>query len=234
MRSYFQSKACVVAGCLLVFFVGLSFLLQGCTKNIAAETSAADESVKVHRVAVFPIHRLEAEDAADRVLRSPIGDTIVTAGVMEPDAQKVVEDVLLKMLDQNKKLEIVPPERVQGVFQRISSESLKTPRREALVKTGRELDVDAVLYGYVYRFRERKGYAYGTDQAASVAFELNLISARDGSILWKGTFDKTQKSLMENLLQFFAFKKEGWRWVTARELTEEGVAELLKTIPGGQ
>jgi TolB-like protein len=138
------------------------------------------------------------------------------------------------VIDKTGKYEIVPPERVNGIFQRISMASFKTSLKDTLIKSGRELGADAVLYGYVYRFRERKGFAYGTDQAASVAFAMQLISARDGSLLWKGIFDKTQKSLMENVFQVFSFYKERGRWVTARELTEEGVLEFVKTFPGGQ
>jgi len=103
-----------------------------------------------------------------------------------------------------------------------------------LIKSGRELGADAVLYGYVFRFRERKGFAYGTDKAASVAFAMHLINVRDGSLLWKGIFDKTQTTLMEDIFQILSFYKERGRWVTARELTEEGVSEILKTFPDGQ
>jgi len=111
---------------------------------------------------------------------------------------------------------------------------LKLPLKELLIKSGRELGADAVLYGYVFRFRERKGFAYGTDKAASVAFAMHLINVRDGSLLWKGIFDKTQTTLMEDIFQILSFYKERGRWVTARELTEEGVSEILKTFPDGQ
>ena len=233
MRSISVSKACVLkAGCFFILFISLSLIFQGCTQNhISSVTSPKDKSVTLRRIAVFPIQRIDPDEAVENVLHCPICGTILTVGSIEPEAEKVVEDVFLQKMDKAGKFEIVPPERVYGVFQRISADALKTPLNELLIKSGRELGADAVLYGYVFRFRERKGFAYGTDKAASVAFAMHLIDVRDGSLLWKGVFDKTQTTLMENIFQIFAFKG---RWLTARELTEEGVLEILKTFPGGQ
>jgi hypothetical protein len=221
--------------CIFVVLISLSLILQGCTQNnVITENFLKDESVSLRRIAVFPIQRIGKDETSDQAWRCPISGTIVTVGNLDPQAEKVVEDVFLQVINKTGKYEIVPPERVNGVFQRISMSSFKTSLKDSLIKSGRELGADAIMYGYVYRFRERKGFAYGTDQAASVAFAMNLISVRDGSLLWKGIFDKTQTSLMENVFQVFAFFRERGRWVTARELTEEGVSEFVKTFPGGQ
>ena len=238
MKGLSISKACASKACclLIVFvFISLFLVLQGCTQNkISSVTSPKDEAVTLRRIAVFPIQRIDSDEDVDHSIRCPICGTILTVGRIEPEAEKTVEDVFLQAIDKERKFEIVPPDRVYGVYQRISSDSLKTPLKESLIKSGRELGADAVMYGYVYRFRERKGYAYGADQAASVAFAMHLISVRDGSVIWKGNFDKTQRSLMENILHLSAFFKERGQWVTARELTKEGVSEILKTFPRGQ
>lgn len=236
MKGLSISKACAIKACrLLIIFISLSLILQGCTQNqISAVSSPKDEPVTLRRIAVFPIQRIDNEENAEHSLRCPICGTILTAGLIEPKGEKAVEDVFLQSVDKIGKFEIVPPDRVYGVFQRISADSLKVPLKELLIKSGRELGADAVMYGYVYRFRERKGYAYGADQTASVAFAMHLISVRDGAVIWKGVFDKTQRSLMENIFHLSAFFKERGRWVTARELTEEGVSEILKTFPRGQ
>jgi hypothetical protein len=65
-----------------------------------------------------------------------------------------------------------------------------------------------------------------------VAFDLHLVRVKDGTIVWRGSFDKTQSSLMENVFQFSSFFSGGGKWITAKELAEEGLAALLKTFPG--
>ena len=95
-------------------------------------------------------------------------------------------------------------------------------------------EADGIVVGYVYRFRERKGYPYSVKRPASVAFEIHLVRVKDGAIVWRGNFDKTQTSLMENLLQMSWFFREGGQWVTAEELAREGVERLLDTYPGIQ
>jgi len=236
MRSLSSFKAQgFLTGCLLIVFSSLLFILSGCAQNnLLTETYPKKEPVKINRIAVFPIQRVDPDQAVDNALRCEVCGAIINLGSVEAEAEKVVEEVFLQDIQKTGKYEIVPPERVQGVFQRISAGSMKSSLKELLVKSGRELGADAILYGQVYRFRERKGYAYGTDQTAAVAFTLHLIDVRDGSLLWKGRFDKTQTSLMENIFQVFTFYKERGRWLTARELTDEGVSEMLTTFPGGQ
>jgi hypothetical protein len=88
------------------------------------------------------------------------------------------------------------------------------------------------VVGHLYRFRERIGESYSVEQPASVAFEVHLIRVEDGELVWRGAFDRTQGSLMENLLQISYFFREKGRWVTAEELAAEGVKEILKSFPG--
>ena len=100
------------------------------------------------------------------------------------------------------------------------------------VQVGKELNADAVLVGFVFRYREREGYAYSVNRPASLAFEVHLISLKEDNSIWEGSFDETQKSLSENVLKLYAFLKIGSKWLTADELAEQGVEEVLKKFPG--
>jgi hypothetical protein len=59
-----------------------------------------------------------------------------------------------------------------------------------------------------------------------------LIKAIDGSTIWRGVFDKTQKSLMEDVFQVSSFFKGGGKWLTARQLSKQGMDEIFETFPG--
>lgn len=99
---------------------------------------------------------------------------------------------------------------------------------------GERLDADAVLTGTIAIFEERVGTPLGVERPASVSFEARLIRAKDGVVLWSGRYYETQKSLTEDIGQFFIFLKRRGKWLTARQLAEYGVDEVLKTFPSRQ
>ena len=122
-------------------------------------------------------------------------------------AEKTVENIFTDKLREFKEVQIIPQERVQSVYKRTVSESLKKPLLEVLKNVGHELKADVLAVGYIYRYEERVGYDYSTERPASVAFEIYMINPAEGDIIWRGVFDKTQKSLMEDLFQISSFFK---------------------------
>jgi hypothetical protein len=147
-------------------------------------------------------------------------------------SETVVEGIFLERLKDEKAFALIPPDRVGGVYEGVTGALFKADILDVLKKVGTELEADGIILGYVYRFRERKGFSLSVEKPASVAFEIHLIRVSDGAIVWKGIFDKTQASLMENLLQIASFIKEGGKWVTAKELAAEGMDDVLKDFPG--
>lgn len=184
------------------------------------------------RLAVIPFEAVMPEDASSTTVRCPICGSVNSSGGIVAGAEKNLQEIFTDKLRDLKNVEMIPSEKASGVYRRISSESLKQPLLQVLQRTGRELRVDVIAAGYVYRYRERVGYSYSAERPASVAFEIHLISVQDGATLWRGIFDKTQKSLMEDVFQASSFFKGGAKWLTARELTKLGVDEVFKTFSG--
>lgn len=145
-----------------------------------------------------------------------------------------MEDLFLERLKTNRKLIIIPGDKTEGVYRRVLSESFKASLVHVIMKVGKELGVDGIAVGFVYCYREREGYAYSAEKPASVSFELSLVRVSDGAILWSSYFDKTQESLMENLLQIATFIRGGGKWVTARQLSAEGMDRMMESFPGIQ
>jgi hypothetical protein len=50
-------------------------------------------------------------------------------------------------------------------------------------------------------------------------------------MLWQAKFDKTQRSLSEDILDARAFFKKGAKWLTADQLARYGVNEIFKKFP---
>ncbi len=208
-------------------------MVTGCHYREDSAVSASEGKVVFDRIAVVPFQQMLPDESMSGTVHCPLCGITVTASAAEGNPERVLETLFLEQLDKNKpKFSLIAGERVAGVFRRVSADSLKTPLRQVLRDVGNELGAEGVVAGYLYRFRERKGVAYTVEQPASVAFEIHLLRVSDGALIWRGTFDKTQSSLMEDLFQFSSFYRGKGRWVTAEELTEEGLEQVLKTFPG--
>lgn len=164
-------------------------------------------------------------------MKCPLCGTSFTANRSAGSPEQAVEALFLRQLEKNPKINVMAGDRVAGIQRRVSAAAGRVPLRQVLGEVGRELGAEAVVVGYVYRFRERKGVAFAAEQPASVAFDLHLLRVEDGAIVWKGHFDRTQTSLLEDLLQVDSFIRQRGRWATAEELAADGVEQLFKTFP---
>ncbi|MCD6307115.1 MAG: hypothetical protein J7M32_12625, partial [Deltaproteobacteria bacterium] len=52
------------------------------------------------------------------------------------------------------------------------------------------------------------------------------------AVIWRGNYDKTQRSLSENLFDLNTYIKSGGRWLTARDLAVLGLRHLIAEMPG--
>lgn len=96
-----------------------------------------------------------------------------------------------------------------------------------LRQIGEMVYADAVMSATLLRFRERVGEGWGAKSPASVAFNLELVDVRRGDIVWSARYDETQKSLSENFFAVFDVAQRGFRWLSAEELTHEGVRKAV-------
>jgi hypothetical protein len=208
---------------------GIIFLFGCAAPSSSVSLSGTGGSYK--RIAVLPFTLAKAEDAVNRLVpRDILGHKDLSA----ESAENVVESIFLEKLAENKNIEIIQVDQTEGAYRQIATESISAKEEDLIRKLGKELRADAIVVGYVYRYMERVGTPYGADKPASVAFEIQLIDVKEGSRSWKATFDKTQRSLMENLFHFRFFVKEKGRWVTARELAEEGIEQIMQNFPGAR
>jgi hypothetical protein len=206
--------------------------LVGCHYREDSGLPLPEGKIAFERIAVVPFQQVAPEEAASGAVRCPLCGMTFSAAGSPGHPEKVLEELFLTQLEKERpRIGVIAGERVAGVYRRVSSDSLTISPREVLRRVGDELGAEGVVAGYVYRFRERKGVSYTVQQPASVAFEIHLLRVSDGALVWRGTFDKTQSSLMENLLQFASFFRGKGKWVTAEELAGEGVEEVLKTFP---
>lgn len=119
----------------------------------------------------------------------------------------------------------------QNEYELLLEEALeKVKTHMALVKFFTEkTNTQALLYGKIFRFKERRGSSWSVSEPASVSFVLTLYEGQTGKILWHRVFDETQKPLSENLLNLPLYGKI--KWLSAEELATRGLKNILKGFP---
>ncbi len=214
----------------LYFFLLILFVfISGCASGPARATFPKNENQPV-KIALLSFKRVPPDESL-RTVVCPLTGMIYRSCDSPAGTEQDLEKYFLEGLEPPYHRNLIPAERADGIYRRISSASFKTSQAQILKSLGEELNADAVLTGYLFCYRERVGYNYAAEKPASVAFGIYLVRVSDGTFIWKGVFDKTQKSLFEDVLQIKSFVREGGKWVPADVLLREGVEEVLKSFP---
>ncbi|MCD6486616.1 MAG: hypothetical protein J7K35_04755 [Syntrophobacterales bacterium] len=208
-------------------------LLTGCvSKNTGGANTLHRKAVSgLKKIAVVPFQAITSDDPDIRVIRCPVCGTTFRTCNFAGNPEKKTEEIFLKGLESSGQYSLIPPGYVDGVYRKVSAVLLGKSPTEILTEVGREIGADGIVAGYLFYYVERKGFDYSAEKPASVAFCVHLIDVKSGVSVWKGVFDKTQSSLMENIFDILPFIKGGGKWLTAEELSREGIKEILKGFP---
>ena len=213
------------------FFVVL-LLLTACKTNVVV-TESSDTPFSMEKLLILPVRDMSAVSGVGVSVRCLVCGSVVMTGEVAEGATEFLSDSLYSALKSKGDFKLVPPGQAQGVLSKLLYDDAGTlSERALLVETGQALKADAVLAVYIYRFRERIGTSYAVKSPASVAFDMHLIRVADGRVLWSGQFNETQKSLSENLLSLGTFFKRKASWVTAREMAQAGLEDILQSFSG--
>lgn len=231
-RSIFPLVA--LTALVLVFSVSCS---KAKRKSIAQERAGvkttqvetAPEFCCVKTLVVLNFLEIGQDGEAERTVTCPVTDLNFPSGRVEEGAGELIADQFRYLMSER-------GFRVAGRDETLEA-IIRTAREEGeshagfALRVARALNMDAALTGSVARFEERIGGKIAADRPASVAFSVAIINAADGKIVWKAKFDKTQKALFEDVLDYKTFFKGGMVWQKAAKLSEIGVKNVLDRIP---
>ena len=127
-------------------------------------------------------------------------------------------------------LKIISPNEVARVLSKKSLNPSKIQNQILAREVGRILSLDAVIIGQVRVFRERAGQKFAAIPAA-VGFDVQVINAQDGTVVWIGDFFEEQKPFTQD---FKGMLERGGKWVTAEELARSGVKRVIQRLPIGK
>jgi len=169
-----------------------------------------------------------------RAVRSHITGAVFSTSPVSAEAVNKMTAKLFEGVRKEGPYRFIYPGPAREVYSGLLASDAERTEIEVLQQIGQRFSADAVLVGYLYRWRERVGSNQAADRPASVAFDLSLIRAEDGAIVWREKFDKTQKALSENLFEWDTFVRGKGRWMTAEELAELGLEDMLSRMPTGR
>lgn len=207
----------------------VSFLVLG----VMFASSAPLRAETKFSLAVLPFLIERMEDRA-RGAVCPVCRGFYGRGSVLASAPTYLTRILQEKIEAMGKFKLLPPETVEEDFSRRDRRQFELNPMRSAIQLGKELNVDFIFVGFLYRFEQRVGSAIGVDKPASVGFDIHLIRLRDGKIVWTGKFDETQRPLSENLLKMGSFVRRKASWLTAEELSSVGMDEMLTRFPGAK
>ena len=211
--------------------IGLTFSILGCQMD--RRKAEKPPTFNPDRLAVLPFMKVDPEDGQAGATRSPLTGATFTAnkGSHVPEGLAALDRALSNYLADNVDFTIIPMDQAGPVYSALERQEMGAGVRQLVMATGRKLNADAVMVGHLYRFRERVGTEFAAESPASAAFELAMVRTADGMVIWKNSFDETQQSLSENILNLDQYAQHGLRWYSAAEFATYGLQELMKRFP---
>lgn len=226
-KTHHDNLLCLVG----IGIIALILLLSACKSDVIIPETPVVKSA-IEKLLILPFKDLSTLYGKNVNVRCPLCGNVFSTGDVETFAVDVLTDRLTSIIKSRKDFELIPPGQAHGAMSvLLAADKKELSERDILVKIGHALYADAVLVGHVYRFKDRVGTRYSVDSPASVAFDIHLIDVSNGSVLWVGHFDETQRSLFENLFKIGTFLKRKGTWITAEEMAVSGLEDVLQTLP---
>jgi len=199
----------------MLFFILVG--LFGCgPKYIQSSLPAEVEKHSVQDVGLIPL------------IVEPSKTGEIRSGVVEDDGARIItEQFYNNLLKRN-----VNVVRWTGQAPLpLAGETAPVSDLQRAEQIGKILKTSTVLFGTVSTYMERDGTAYAISRPASVGITVQLIHAEDGHLLWQASYNETQKSLFADISAYRLFFRRGSRWLTASELSEDAVEQLMEASP---
>lgn len=213
----------------LILFGLFLLIATGCSTT-GVKTVTVGPAGGIKSILVLPFDDLAKIYGEAGLIKCPLCDYYFEAGPVPPNAVDGLSERLVGLLGQHTTAALITHGRSFDHSEQASSTGMLT-ERNMVAQAGRFSKADAVLTGYIYRYEERVGTPFAASRPASVAFSLHLIRSADGADVWFGYVDETQQALSENLFNMAIFWQRRGRWVSADEMAQAGLTELLDKFP---
>jgi len=210
----------------------LGLLVNGFSSGrVSAQAQPGQIKAQWEKIGVVPFFKGRRSTDTGESLSCPICELYFKAENIKGDADRVLTRYVQEALVKRYAEKVVAFDEVSRIYQEIPKDDTKDTPRSLAIKVGESLGVDIMIVGTVWRYRDRPRDDLEAQRGASVAFDIYLIEVSSGKTVWKTKFDKTQRTLTEDIRGAKELLKKGARWLSADELARYGINEILKKFP---
>jgi hypothetical protein len=182
------------------------------------------------KVLVLPFQNMAWLHGSDVNVRNPLTGKVFMTGPVAEGVDRLFTDMLVEALNEKTGFQTVPSKEAHAILEALkaSGTDARDEPLRILSQTGRMLNADLVIQGYVYRYKDRVGRNYSAESAASVAFDVYFIDCADQELAWSGYFDETQQALTDDLRLIGTFFRRKARWITAEEMAKDAMDAMFE------
>ena len=219
----------------LVVLVAMLFPLMSVVADEGTQTVGI-VPVKSGKIGVMPFMAGKFHANIDDIVEKTISCSISQLCFEPQDIKLGAEKQLTEYVTEYLRLRLdpatlIPSDETTKAYNMLSTDENKDTLRSLAVRFGKQLNVDYVLVGTVWRYRDRSQQEEAFDRQASVAFVVYLVGVSDGKRMWKGYYDKSQGALTDDLSNAPLFFKGGGKWLTAKEIAKIAVKDAFESFP---
>lgn len=216
-----------------LFLALLLACVVACQPKPMTEQPSGRDFLGIRKIVVFGFSPALSPGDPSGIFRDSLTGGVFPAEPVSDAVAYSMTRILFERLLAKEKYELLTPGQAKGAFSEVVrlDPNAELGAQQVLSRMGTALGGDVVLAGKIYRYRDRVGTDYAVDQPASVAFGLYMIRSVDGAVLWRRSFDKTQKSLTENVFEWDMFYRSRGRWLTAEQMIVMGLDQVIGQLP---
>jgi len=208
---------------LCIFLIGAGFMMS-------AHVSQAQE-MSEKRIAVMPYIKGKNPENIAETITCPYSRFCFDNESMKEGADKTLTRILQAMVKRDFSGWVIPMDQAVEAFEILKFDHVTDTPKVVLLKLGETLNVDYMMAGNIWRYRERMGTSFSAEKPASVAFAVYLVDMKTKKLVWKDSYDETQQALTDNLFNAKDFFKQGAKWLTAEELARFGMNKMFENFP---
>jgi len=213
--------------------IGMLISFSALAAQVTVQKAPDFEPGRVRRVAFLPLAAVLPAEGAARAICPKAGDSFRPCRIEDAAEAELSRVIGGSLLSSGASVSFVPQAEINAALARLKKEGHPelTTQGSWQMALAHELSADAVLFGFVYCYRNRSGSALASTQPAALGFCLHLADPQTGKVLWSFRYEDEQQALTEDLLSLPAFLHRRGRWITAPEMAEEAASVLIKNFP---